>query len=84
MAAMTVLGALSSSAARRPASQWSVQANGGFVSLNLLSTLQISGGGSEADAGSAPVAEASGHRRLPLHRRIVEPLPDQCHVVALG
>ena len=40
--------------------QWSVQSNGGFVSLDLLNTLQFAGGGSEADASSAPMAEASG------------------------
>jgi hypothetical protein len=57
---MTVVGALSSSAGAQPASQWSVQGNGGFVSLNLLSTLQVAGGGSEADASGVPVAEASG------------------------
>ncbi len=30
------------------------------MSLDLLNTLQLSGGGSEADASSAPQAEASG------------------------
>ncbi len=30
------------------------------MSLSLLNTLQVSGGGSEADASSAPMAEASG------------------------
>ena len=62
--AMTALGAATSGAgaqsASSSASQWSVQANGGFVSLSLLNTLQVSGGGSEADASSAPMAEASG------------------------
>ena len=36
------------------------KSNGGFVSLDLLNTLQFAGGGSEADASNAPVAEASG------------------------
>ena len=40
--------------------QWSVQSNGGFVSLDLLNTLQFAGGGSEADASNAPMAAASG------------------------
>ena len=58
--AMTVVGALSSSAGAATVSQWNVQSNGGFVSLDLLDTLQLSGGGSEADASAAPMAEASG------------------------
>ncbi len=58
--AVTVLGAMSSAASAQSLSPWSVQANGGFVSLSLLNTLQVSGGGSEADASSAPMAEASG------------------------
>ena len=37
-----------------------MQSNGGFVSLDLLNTLQFAGGGSEADATNAPLAEASG------------------------
>ncbi len=58
--AMTVVGALSSSAGAATVSQWNVQSNGGFVSLDLLDILQLSGGGSEADASAAPMAEASG------------------------
>ncbi len=60
LVAVTAVGALSSSAGAATVSQWNVQSNGGFVSLDLLNTLQLSGGGSEADAGSAPMAEASG------------------------
>src|ERR1700733_14529445 len=50
----------SASGASAQTGQWNVQANGGFVSLNLLNRLQFTGGGSEADASNAPVAEASG------------------------
>lgn len=57
--AVTALCA-SPSGAGAQTSQWSVQANGGFVSLDLLDRLQFAGGGSEADARNAPVAEASG------------------------
>jgi hypothetical protein len=57
--AMTVLCAVSSSAGAQ-STQWSVQSNGGFVSLDLLNTLQFAGGGSEADATNAPMAESSG------------------------
>jgi hypothetical protein len=60
LVAMTVVGAMSSTAGAQTPNQWSVQANGGFVSLSLLNTLAFSGGGSEADASSAPLAEASG------------------------
>jgi hypothetical protein len=59
LVAMTVLCAVSSSAGAQT-NTWSVQSNGGFVSLDLLNTLQFAGGGSEADASNAPVAEASG------------------------
>ncbi len=59
LVAMTVVAALSSTAGAQ-VTQWNVQGNGGFVSLDLLNTLQLSGGGSEADASSAPLAEASG------------------------
>ena len=59
LVAMTLVCAVSGSASAQ-SSTWSVQANGGFVSLNLLDTLQFAGGGSEADASNAPVAEASG------------------------
>ncbi len=58
--AMTVAAALSSTAGAQTVTQWNVQSNGGFVSLDLLNTLQLSGGGSEADASSAPQADASG------------------------
>jgi hypothetical protein len=58
--ALTVVGALSSTAGAQTVTQWNVQSNGGFVSLDLLNTLQLAGGGSEADASSAPQAEASG------------------------
>ena len=57
--ALAALCALTSTASAQT-NQWSVQANGGFVSLDLLNTLQFAGGGSEADASNAPVAEASG------------------------
>ena len=56
---MTVLGAVPSTAGAT-VSKWSVQGNGGFVSLDLLNTLQLSGGGSQTDANSTPLAEASG------------------------
>jgi hypothetical protein len=59
MVAMVLLCAVSSDAGAQ-SSTWSVQSNGGFVSLDLLNTLQFAGGGSEADASNAPVAEASG------------------------
>ncbi len=59
LAAMTVVGGLSSTSGATVA-PWSVQSNGGFVALDLLNTLQLSGGGSEADASSSPLAEASG------------------------
>ena len=49
-----------SSASGAQTSQWSVQSNGGFVSLDLLDQLQFAGGGSEADADNSPLAEASG------------------------
>ncbi len=58
--AISALGAMTSTAGAQSASPWTVQANGGFVSLSLLNTVQVSGGGSEADASSAPMAEASG------------------------
>jgi hypothetical protein len=58
---MTVLSALTSTAGASTAvTQWNVTGNGGFVSLNLLNLLQLTGGGSEADASSSPVAEAEG------------------------
>jgi hypothetical protein len=58
--ALTVVGAVSSTAGAQTVTKWNVQGNGGFVSLSLLNTLQLAGGGSEADASSAPLAEASG------------------------
>ena len=59
LVAMTLLCAASSTAGAQ-SSTWNVQSNGGFVSLDLLNTLQFAGGGSEADASDAPMAEASG------------------------
>ena len=59
LVALTLLCAVSSSAGAQ-STPWSVQSNGGFVSLDLLNTLQFAGGGSEADASNAPMAEASG------------------------
>ena len=59
LVAMTLLCAVSSPAGAQTNS-WSVQSNGGFVSLDLLNTLQFAGGGSEADASNAPISEASG------------------------
>ena len=58
LVAMTLLCAVSSTAART--NPWSVQSNGGLVSLDLLDTLQFAGGGSEADASNAPMAKSSG------------------------
>src|ERR1700722_4152227 len=57
--AMTALCAASSTAGAQT-NQWSVQSNGGFVSLDLLNMLQFARGGSEGDASNSPVAEASG------------------------
>ncbi|HWF17076.1 MAG TPA: hypothetical protein VG244_12900 [Acidimicrobiales bacterium] len=58
---MTVLTALTSTAgAATTVTQWNVTGNGGFVSLDVLNALQLAGGGSEADATSAALAEASG------------------------
>src|SRR5579871_4704297 len=57
---MAVLTAMTSTAGAATVSQWNVTGNGGFVSLDLLNTLQLAGGGSEADASSGPVAEAEG------------------------
>ena len=59
LVAMTLLGAVSSTAGAQ-GNTWNVQSNGGFVSLDLLNTLQFAGGGSEADASNAPIAESSG------------------------
>jgi len=59
LVAMTLFCAVSSTAGAQTNS-WSVQSNGGFVSLDLLDTLQFAGGGSEADASNAPMSEASG------------------------
>jgi hypothetical protein len=59
LVAMTLLVAVSSTAGAQ-SSTWTVQSNGGFVSLDLLNTLQFAGGGSEADASNAPMSEASG------------------------
>jgi hypothetical protein len=59
LVAMTLLCAVSSTAGAQ-SNTWSVQSNGGFVSLDLLNTLQFAGGGSEADASNAPMSEASG------------------------
>ena len=57
---MTVLAALTSTAGAATVTQWNVTGNGGFVSLDVLNALQLAGGGSEADASSAPVSEAEG------------------------
>src|SRR5271170_6722980 len=59
MVAMVLLCAVSSDAGAQ-STTLSVQSNGGFVSLDLLNTLQFADGGSEADASNAPMAEASG------------------------
>jgi hypothetical protein len=59
LVAMMLLCAVSSGAGAQ-ADTWSVQSNGGFVSLDLLNTLQFAGGGSGADASNAPLAAASG------------------------
>src|ERR1700679_1366181 len=59
LVALTLLCAVSSSAGAQ-SSTWNVQSNGGFVSLDLLNTLQFAGGGSVADASNDPTAEASG------------------------
>ena len=54
--AMLLLCAVSSDAGAQ-SSTWSVQSNGGFVSLDLLNTLQFAGGGSEADASRVESCE---------------------------
>ena len=59
LVAMTLLSAVSSSAGAQ-SSTWNVQSNGGFVSFDLLNTLQFAGGGSEAGASNAPLSESSG------------------------
>jgi hypothetical protein len=58
MAAACALSA-SAGAATAPAT-WNLKADGGFVSLSLLNNVQVSGGGSEADAASSNLAEALG------------------------
>jgi hypothetical protein len=58
MVAMTVAALTSSAGAS--VSTWNVKANGGFVSLSLLNAIGLTGGTSEADATSAPSAEAFG------------------------
>ncbi len=60
VAAMAVLGALSSTAGASPAGTWTISANGGFVGVNLANQLQVSGGGSEADAANGNLAESIG------------------------
>jgi hypothetical protein len=61
LAAVAMAFALSASAgaATTPGS-WNLKADGGFVSLSLLNKVQVSGGGSEADAASSNLAEALG------------------------
>ena len=60
LVAMTVVGALSSTAGAS-VSQWNVKASAGFVKLTLLGNqVQLAGGTSEADANSASVADAMG------------------------
>ena len=59
LVAMTLVSAVSGSAGAQ-STTWGVESNGGFVSLDLLDTLQFAGGGSAADASNAPMAEASG------------------------
>jgi hypothetical protein len=58
---LTVACALASSAgAATTPPTWNLKADGGFVSLNLLNKIEVSGGGSEADATSSNLAEALG------------------------
>jgi hypothetical protein len=59
MVAMMVT-AMTSSAGASSVSTWNVGANGGFISLSLLHAIGLTGGTSEADATSAPSAEAFG------------------------
>ena len=82
LVAMTVLCAVSSTAGAQT-NQWSVQANGGFVSLDLLNTLQFAGGGSEADASSAPMAEASGTGACLSTAASTNPCPTSAILVAV-
>lgn len=59
--ALAVACALTSSAgaATTPVT-WNLNADGGFVSLSLLNKIEVSGGGSEADAASTYLVEALG------------------------
>ena len=57
---MAVVAALSSSAGASAPAAWTVSANGGFVGVNLANQLQVTGGGSEADAAASNLAEAIG------------------------
>ena len=86
LVAMTVAGCtVVDRAGATTVTQWNVQGNGGFVSLDLLNTLQLAGGGSEADASSAPARRGLGHRRLPLDGgRRRNPCPTSADVVASG
>jgi hypothetical protein len=57
---MAVVAALSSTAGASAPATWTINANGGFVGVNLANQLQVTGGGSEADATSGNLAEAIG------------------------
>ncbi|HVB92400.1 MAG TPA: hypothetical protein VND70_09915 [Acidimicrobiales bacterium] len=59
LAAVTVL-ALSSSAGAASQSSYGLTANGGFISLSLLNTAQVTGAGSAADSTKAGPVDASG------------------------
>ena len=82
--AMTVCGAMSSAAGAQSASQWSVQANGGFVSLEPAQHVA----GLRRWLGSRrqqrTMAEASGTGACFSTCGLVEPVPDQRSLVALG
>jgi hypothetical protein len=58
---MAVIASLSSvaGASTSPAT-WTLKANGGFVGVGLLNQIQLTGGGSEADASSGNLSEAIG------------------------
>jgi hypothetical protein len=61
VAAVAITGALTASAgAATTALTWNLKANGGFVSLSVLNDVQVSGGGSDAEAASSDMAEALG------------------------
>src|ERR1700761_5941079 len=61
LVAVAMACALSASAGAASApTTWNLKADGGFVSLSLLNNVEVSGGGSEADATSSDLTEPLG------------------------